>query len=196
MGMETWRDVAGYEGEYQVSDAGRVKSLSRELTDRLGRKRKMKEKVLSPGRERGGYQNVFLCSSNGQRNMKVHRLVAEAFVPNPDDKPMVNHIDGDKNNNAASNLEWVTRIENTDHAIRAGLVNHSENAKKATIVNRRPVVVLKNGEVIGLFPSVASAAKFTGADIPNICACCRGRKKKAKGYEYRYTECRRVEVRA
>lgn len=109
---ETWRDVEGYEGMYQVSNMGRVRSM----------------KMGGPWREmhliadKKGYMQVFLYDSHGRpKSHRVHRLVASAFIPNPDDRETVNHKDGDKANNRADNLEWNTYQENNRHAYRAGL---------------------------------------------------------------------------
>lgn len=100
---ENWRDVAGYEGLYQVSDRGRVKNVKRDA-------------ILSPAKNNRGYFRVLLCKDGVKTNKFVHRLVALSFVPNPDNKPQVNHIDGCKENNGAINLEWVTQRENMKHA--------------------------------------------------------------------------------
>lgn len=106
---EIWRDICGYEGLYQVSNFGRVKSLH------FGR-----EKLLKAGVSNTGYANVTLKKNTTKKTFHVHVLVAKAFLPNPDEKREVNHIDGDKQNNRVENLEWVTSSENTRHAIQNG----------------------------------------------------------------------------
>jgi hypothetical protein len=105
--MEVWKDIEGYEGIYQVSSLGAVKSL-----DRLdGRGHKILGKLLKTGNDVRGYQQVSL-SKNGKATVRrVHRLVAETFIPNPEEKPQVNHIDGYKTNNTVDNLEWTTSLE-------------------------------------------------------------------------------------
>ena len=123
---EEWRDVAGYEGLYQVSNFGEVKSMPREISyiNRYGYKTTVKtiEKKMTPsnvGRgwmNKCGYLSVMLTINGKQKRVGVHRLVAQAFIPNPDNKPQVNHIDGNKHNNKVDNLEWVTREENMQHA--------------------------------------------------------------------------------
>lgn len=125
--MEAWRDIPGYEGLYQVSDLGRVRSLDRisyvppNDWQKDGFYRTRKGKLLSSSIDGSGYAFVTLCRERVKRSFKVHRLVAEAFVSNPHGKPQVNHIDGNKANNAASNLEWVTDRENIGHAYAIGI---------------------------------------------------------------------------
>lgn len=109
---EIWKDIEGFEGQYQVSDLGRVMSL---VTNHGKPQRKLK-----PQHERN-YLYVNLSIKDRGHTKDVHRMVAKAFVPNPDSKPMVNHIDGSKLNNNASNLEWVTCSENHKHAYASGL---------------------------------------------------------------------------
>lgn len=114
MKKEIWKDIENYRGIYQVSNLGRVKSLVR--------KRVLKERIFKLTSITNGYIGVCL-HKNGIKIKRelVHRLVAKAFIPNPEDKPQVNHIDGVKTNNNLSNLEWNTRYENVQHAIRSGL---------------------------------------------------------------------------
>lgn len=106
---EIWRDIPGYDGLYQVSNCGRVKSFQ------LGNERILKLRKIVDG-----YVVVHLCQKRICKNFLVHRLVAEAFLPNPDNKSDVNHKDGDKCNNCLENLEWVTRSENVRHTIKTG----------------------------------------------------------------------------
>ena len=105
--MENWVPIDGYEGLYEVSDAGMVRSLKRTTTS---------GKVLSQRAGTGGYLRVCLCENNHKKTFVVHRLVASAFIENPEHKPEVNHKNGIRTDNRASNLEWVTRSENEQHA--------------------------------------------------------------------------------
>lgn len=110
MSMELYRDIPGYEGKYQVTSWGRVYTVDR-------------EDYVTPQLSEKGYLRVDLYDGSGKRkHFKVHRLVAKAFVPNPDGKPHVNHKDGNKKNNSFTNLEWVTDRENKEHSMFMGFL--------------------------------------------------------------------------
>lgn len=113
--MEIWKDIEGYEGFYQINCNGHVKSL------RTG-------KTLKPGTI-NGYYSITLCVNFLHKSFLVHRLIAKSFIPNPDNKPCINHKDGNRKNNALDNLEWCTQLENVRHAFRNGLVNTSAGEK-------------------------------------------------------------------
>jgi hypothetical protein len=117
-----WKEVAGYEGLYEVSDEGRVRSIDRVVVYPKGGKRVFFGKERKPVSDRVGYLQVQLYVEGTHKTFSIHRLVATAFVDNPYGKPHVNHIDGNKHNNSAGNLEWVTISENLLHAVRLGLV--------------------------------------------------------------------------
>ncbi len=118
---EIWKDINEYEGLYQVSNFGRVKSLTRECKHPLGGTRKVNERIMKPEKGKWGYLRVHLNKNGkGERHL-IHRLVVRAFIPNPGNKPEVNHINGNKQNNHVDNLEWCTSKENIQHAIRLGL---------------------------------------------------------------------------
>jgi hypothetical protein len=118
---EQWKPVAGFDDLYEISSLGRVRSLGRNIRLWHGGIHARKGRVLRNRYTKDGYDIVALSRDGKQHNTSVHRLVATAFVPNPADKPCVNHIDGNPSNNAAANLEWVTYSENTIHAYRTGL---------------------------------------------------------------------------
>lgn len=147
--MEQWKDIQGYEGRYQVSDLGRVKAPARyvRFVSKAGNdfQRLRAEKIIATQVQNSGYAIVHLLTdAHSRKALTVHRLVAAAFVPNPAGLPEVNHRDGNKANNHAANLEWVTRSENKLHAVAAGL-------------NTQAVaVVAPNGKT---YPSIAQAAK-------------------------------------
>lgn len=119
--LERWRNITGYEGRYMISDLGRVKSISR-LVKKKGGMRLVPELILSPGKNEFGYLYVILFKGNVGKPFRVNRLVAKAFKRNPNDKKEVNHLDGDRANNKASNLEWTTKLENMAHIRRLNQV--------------------------------------------------------------------------
>lgn len=121
---EVWRDINGYEGIYQISDLGRVKSLER-IVKSGNKMRKLKERIRTPVKHKLGYMCLNLSKESEIKGHLIHRLVATHFLPNPNGYPEVNHIDGDKTNNIHTNLEWCTRKENINHAIDTGLTKQN-----------------------------------------------------------------------
>lgn len=115
-----WCDIKGFEGKYQVSNLGEVKSLKRLLKTSNGKQWYVRERILKQNDSKG-YKKVVLQNKSIKKTIKVHRLVADGFIENPGNKPCVNHKDGDKTNNNITNLEWVTYSENTIHAWKTGL---------------------------------------------------------------------------
>lgn len=176
---EVWSDVKGYEGYYQVSSYGKVRSLDR--TDSIGRM--IRGKVRKPRPDSYGYLQVGLYKGGDEIKWLVHRLVAEAFVINSDNKIEINHLDGNKLNNKANNLRWCTRSENIKHSYSAGL-------RKTKRMHPRHKVkqVTQQGEALYIFNSITDAAKSLGNRVScsPISACCRGKKKTAYGYGWEY----------
>lgn len=131
---EIWKDIKGYEGRYQVSNTGKVKSLTREWvfgnTNSVQRK---EETIVTQYVNKYKYCCVLLSTNSKKKSIKVHRLVAIAFIPNPENKPQVNHKDGDKQNNNDWNLEWNTAKENVKHAYDTGLKNGSAGVKNGRV---------------------------------------------------------------
>ena len=125
--MEKWKDIPGYEGSYEVSNKGRVRSKKGKTTytKRHG-KRVWKSRVLKEKNKTAREQRVDLWKEGEPKTFLVHRLVAMAFIPNPENKPCINHKDGDPRNNKIGNLEWCTYKENENHAKRNGLDGHSK----------------------------------------------------------------------
>lgn len=172
--MEIWKDVKGFEGSYEVSNYGRVRSKKRVASD---------GKLLYPrimfGALNDGYHVVNLQGTT----FRVHRLVAEAFIPNPDNKPYVNHKDADRLNNFVDNLEWCTQLENVQHAIEKGCSN------KSVVERRRPVgQYTLEGDLIQIHESVLAASLALGnaSFRPNIRNVCYGKRKSAYGYVWRF----------
>ena len=162
--MEEWRNVVGFEGVYEVSNYGNVR-------------RKDSKKELRGGLNTYGYK-VFILSKNGIRHTgKGHRLVAEAFIPNPDNKRDVNHKDGDKANNYVDNLEWASRSENITHARRELFIDYSQ----------KPVVqVTLSGEVIAIWTSASVAGRMLNIPRQMISACCQGTAPTAGNFAWRF----------
>lgn len=113
--MEEWRTIEGYEGLYEVSDLGRVKSLARTVGGLNGTTREIEEKVMAQMGHYRGYLVVYLSKDNQKKKYFIHRLVAQAFLPNPTHAAVVNHRVGNKRDNRASELAWMTYQENTEH---------------------------------------------------------------------------------
>lgn len=189
--MELWKDIEGFEGYYQISNKGNVRSVNRfdGVHDRQG-------SLIRQNLKHNGYLQVGLRKHGKRKWFGVHRLVAIHFIENPDNKPQVNHIDGNKLNNTVENLEWVTGRENQRHAIKMGLrdnmpkgENHSfygkfgADSKSAKPVIRRDP---KTGE-IKLYKAKI-LAKDDGFDVTSISKCCHGKMKHHKGYEWYFAK--------
>lgn len=141
---EYWKDIEGYEGIYQVSTLGKIKALP--VSKKYGRfEQKRKETILKPSIDKRGYHSVSLQKDGITKYCSVHRIVAEAFILNIENKPTTNHIDGDKSNNSVYNLEWATHKEQINHADKNGLRNiRGENSAVARATNEAVEYIRKN----------------------------------------------------
>lgn len=173
MTVENWKPVAGYEGIYEVSDLGNVRSLARkDSRGSLVRGRVLKANSV------GNYRAVDLYKDGKRKLSLVHRLVAGAFILNPADLPQVNHVDGDPSHNAVGNLEWTTGRDNVIHAM------HTLGRERGPCA-RRPVEALHDGRVVLSFESANAAAK-NGFDNSAISKCCRGELLTHHGFGWRF----------
>lgn len=175
---EEWKDIKEYEGLYQISNFGRVKSLEK----RAGNS-KRKEKILKEFKDKNGYIRVILCKNNKTSLKGVHRLIAEAFIPNPNNYPQINHKDEDKQNNNINNLEWCTCKYN---------INYGNRTKKAIGKLKIKVNQYKlDGTFIKTWDSISEAIKFYKNS--GIYLVCRGKKETASGYKWEYIN-RRIDL--
>lgn len=172
---EIWKPIPGFEGYYEVSNLGRVKSLDRKILSKKG------TVYSKPGRIRKpvsnyvtGYLSVVLCGEKTKKTMSLHRIVALAFLENPHNYECVNHKSEDKHDNRVENLEWCDKAYNNAYGSRK-------------VASYKPVI--GKNVVTGMefaFPSARIAAMETGANYKNISACCRGLRSTAGNYEWRF----------
>ena len=174
--MEHWKEIDGFEGIYEVSDLGRVKSL------KYG-----KEKILKPQKDGSGYLQVCLCKDGQCKSITVHRLIAEAFIPNPNNLDTINHKDEVKTNNTVSNLEWMSREDNINYGTRNKRVAEA-NTNNPKISKQVQMFDKKTGELLATFPSLMEAVRVTGINQGNVSSCCNGKLKSAGGYVWKYLQ--------
>ena len=183
--QEIWKDVKGYEGYYQISNKGRVRSLDRTIIFKNGGKHFFKGKIISQTVSKTGYWISTLSKNCYSRTTKVHILIAKAFIPNPLNKPQVNHKDLNKLNNKISNLEWVTAKENMQHAWRNGAI-------RSTIGTGKNILMLdkKTKKVLKDFNSITNVKKYLNIkECASIYKCIhRYDRKSAYGYDWRYKD--------
>lgn len=178
--IEIWKDIPNYEG-YQVSNLGRVKSLER--LDAIGRKRK--EKILKPQMNSHGYYQVWLCKNSIQKFYIIHRLVWEAFNGSIPENMQVNHINEVKTDNRLENLNLMTAKENSNWGTR------NERRVKNLINGKRSKPVLQftlDDILVKEYPSTKQVERELGFNQGHISACCKGKRKTAYGYKWKYKE--------
>jgi len=163
--VEEWRDAIGFEGLYEVNNFGRVRHKDgQEINGSLNSY---------------GYRAYSLFKDGGRITAKGHRLVAEAFIPNPDSKRNVNHKDGDRDNNFVDNLEWVTHGENLNHALKELCIDYSA----------KPVAQLTlSGDVVAIWANASIPSRLLGISSQLVSACCRGTAKSTGDYLWQYAE--------
>ena len=170
---EIWRDIVGYENLYKVSNLGNVYSL-------------ISNKTLSFGKKRAGYLFVNLYKNGNNKTKHVHRLVAEAFIPNPENKPQVNHIDGNKQNNCVDNLEWCTCKENMQHASKHNLV--SRRFGEDNIFSKKVIQLDLNYQPIKIWNSTGEIMRKLKIPKQQISKICNKKRKTARGFIFKWYE--------
>ena len=187
---EIWKDIPGYEGYYQASNLGNIKSLPKFKKIFENKKYKTKTKILCVEKNSRGYNRVWLIKNGERKRFFVHRLIAETFIPNPENKPCVNHIDCNIENNKADNLEWCTQKENSEYAVSLGRTKWSEKQKE----NHRQKFKKFKKSIIGIsldgtkqiILSSLKEVKEFGYSPGDVCVCCKDNNKTYKGYKWRY----------
>ena len=180
--IEIWKEIKGYEGLYQVSNLGNVRSMNF-LKKKIVQNLKIKE-------DSNGYLSAMTQVKSIQKRYRVHRLVAMAFIPNPENLTDVNHKDCDKKNNAVSNLEWVSRKRNMNHAWENGrmkITRHMEGKTGILHHLSKPVIQFDIfGGIVGEFAGLSEAEIITGVNHSSIMRVCKGRNKSAGGFTWKY----------
>ena len=181
--LEIWKDIKDYENLYQGSNWGRVKSLDRWVKDTNGSLRFYKGRILKPGTNTCGYLQVSLYKNGKEKIFYVHRLVAEAFIPNPNNLPEVNHRDENKQNNSVENLEWCDRLYN----VRYGTGIERQKKKQLNNIKTSKTVVqyTLDGKFIREWKSTAECGR-NGYNQRHVSECCKGKIKKHKNFIWKY----------
>lgn len=177
--IEIWKQIEDF--DYQISNKGTVKSVSRIVKNRFN-SFYTKEKILKPLKLNKGYLGVRLYKNSKGVTKKIHRLVAEAFIPNPNNLPQVNHINEDKTDNRVENLEWCTSEYNNNHGTRNKKVskNHAKLNKKITLQ------YTLDKQLVAEYESAAEASRQTGFDVDKIRLVCEEKKKLYKNFIWKY----------
>ena len=174
---EIWKDIDGYEGLYQVSNLGQVKSIR----DKYGNYR---EKILKQGKRKDGYLYVNLYKEGKRKYNLVHRLVANAFIPNPNGYTCVNHKDENPLNNCVSNLEWCTHKYNINYGSRT--TKAAEKLTNRQDLSKQVYQYDKQGTLVAIWDSTMEC-KRNGYNQGHVAACCRGERKTHRGFKWSYT---------
>lgn len=176
---EEWRPIKDFEGLYEVSNLGEVRSLGRCVKANKSGTRFVKDRILSKGNSRNGYLSVVLSKDGKHHCVSVHRLVALAFIQNPNNYREVNHKDENKHNNRVENLEWCDRVYNA---------NFGTGVARCSIKRLKPVRMFNlQGDFIKEFASAREANIITGVSYKNISSVCRGHRRCAGNYLWRFS---------
>jgi len=177
--IEVWKPVVGYEGLYEVSDQGRIKSLPRKGNHNI-------LCYLKPALNKKGYLQVALTKGDSLKSYPLHKLVALTFIPNddPEHKTQVNHINEIKTDNRACNLNWMTPKENVNWG--TGQYRAAQKRKSNGYYNQKKVIQMTlDGEVVKIWPSTSEAGR-NGFQQTSVSACCRGIRNKHKDFKWKY----------
>lgn len=187
---EIWKDIQGYEGLYQVSNLGNIKSLHYRARTGNPKSNIQYSRNMKLFIEKSGYVSIKLCKSGHSKRYLVHRIVANAFIPNPQSKPQINHKDGNKSNNTVNNLEWTTNSENQKHAVNLGLKEKNTVGQMGhKNVMAKPIIQYDlSGNFVKLWYSIADAARAVDGMSALIVHCAKGRIKHCYNSIWRYIE--------
>lgn len=176
---EVWKDIPEYEGLYQVSNLGRIKSVER----KVDKYHHVKERILKPSLSKG-YYKLNLSKDFKNKTIYVHKLVAKTFIDNIKNYPCVNHKNENKLDNSVDNLEWCTHLYNVHYG--TAIKRMSEKQKNSKLSSKPVKSYNKDGEVVECYPSIMEAHRKTNIKPANIIQCCKGQRKTAGGYVWRY----------
>ncbi len=189
---EIWKDIIEYEGHYQISNMGRVKSLERIFISQNNAIMPIKEKILKGGYMTAGYKSVVLCKNKIQKSFSIHRLVAIAFIPNPENKPQVNHKNGIRDDNREVNLDWMTNSENGLHSYKyLGRKSPKAMLGKSGALHNRSKTIYKfsmDGKFLTTYESVREAGRLTGFNPAALSGAAVGKFKLRYGYRWSYND--------
>lgn len=185
---EVWKPIENYEGLYEVSNIGNVRSLPRVVRGNYGSTQPKRGRMLKHSIDKDGYHQVVLSKDAKTKHYRVHRLVAMAFIPNPNNHPQINHINEKVDDNRVENLEWVTCTQNINHGSRT---KRMSKTRKGSGVLGKPVLQIdtNTGEILGEYKSCEDAARQLKGESANgsmINHCCRKKAKTAYGYKWQY----------
>ena len=180
---EIWKDVVGYEGLYMISNLGRIKSFHHK-----------RARILKPGQNKLGYRMLSLFKNEIGKTKMVHRLIAESFIPNTENKPCIDHINGDPTDNRIENMKWCTHKENLNNPVTRKKMSNTwaneELKEKMRFMQKHRIgvdMLTLDGKYIRSFDSIRQASFHSGAWDSEIARCCKDESKSTGGYKWRFT---------